>query len=208
MRVIDNTSAYLQSRPIGGEGGLALIESQTASADSSLAFDIPTTHDAYTWRFYNIHPADESTTDQIYLSGRLMFQVNNTGNSLFDDSTFTTTQFYAYHAESDAWVYYSMTGDLLSEDADYQVLGSAVSTEADSSISGWLTIYGTKSGTFHKQFEAQTIQNTDNTAGGNDHVQMRYTAGYISDVKVIDEIDFKFVNDNMDTGTIAMYGVK
>lgn len=208
MRVIDNTSAYLQSRPIGGEGGLALIESQDASADLSLAFDIPTTHDAYTWRFYNIHPADESTTDQIYLSGRLMFQVNNMGNSGFNNSTFTTTQFYVYHAESDAWVYYSLSGDLLSEDADYQVLGSAVSTEADSSISGWLTIYGTNSGTFHKQFVAQTIQNTDNTAGGNDQIQMRYTAGYISDATIIDEINFKMSARNMDTGTIAMYGVK
>ena len=208
MRVIDNTSAYLQSRPIGGEGGLALIESQTASADLSLAFDIPTTHDAYTWRFYNIHPADESTTDQIYLSGRLMFQVNNTGNSGFNNSTFTTTVFYVYHAESDAWVYYSLSGDLLSEDADYQVLGSAVGTEADSSISGWLTIYGTNSGTFHKQFVAQTIQNTDNTAGGNDQIQMRYTAGYISDATIIDEINFKMSARNMDTGTIAMYGVK
>jgi hypothetical protein len=82
-----------------------------------------------------------------------------------------------------------------------------VGTEADSNISGYLTIYGTKSPTFVKHFRAETVSNTDNTAGGNDHVQMRYTAGYINDAKVIDEISFKCVSGNINSGTIKMFGI-
>ena len=185
-------------------GGLVPILSQTVSSGTaSVSFDIPITYDAYSWRFYNIHPA--STT---YANGRLSFQVNATDGADFNDSLMMTTTWVQYH-EEDAGSAVTTIYDSDDEAnlANFQKIGSCVGTEADSGISGWLTMYGTNSGTFVKHFIAQTSGNTDNTAGGNDQVQHRFTAGYVNDTTIIDEINFKFVSDNIDSGIFSMYGV-
>ena len=177
-------------------GDVVLIESQTASDDTTLDFTsgIDSTYGEYIFGFYNINPASDGATFQ--------FQFNVAGASGFDE-TITSTFFMAYHNENDAEtsLTYATGGDQAQGTA-YQQFAYAPSNAADASLSGKLFLFNPSNTTYVKHFHGRNseassqVRNYDN-----------YVAGYVNATAAVDEISFKFSTGNFD-GTIKMWGVK
>ena len=175
---------------------LTYLSTQTASSDSSLSFTsgIDSTYDAYEFHFVNIHPQTGGS--------HLQFQVNADGQTGFNE-TMTTTNFRAYHNESDSDTAfdYSTTHDQ-AQGTSYQTFASNVGAENDESMSGILTLYAPSSTTYVKHFVIRAVHYQH-----SDYAFDTYTAGYINTTSAIDEIDFKFSSGNIDAGKIHLYGV-
>jgi hypothetical protein len=181
-----------------------LIKTLTASGSASLDFVDGTsgvvmdnTYPVYEFIFVNMHPASSSAGEG------WMFQVNADGESDFDE-TITSTVFRAYHTEDDGTTELAYgTAQDQAQGAGYQRLTHYTSSANDGSVSGILTLYDPSSGTYVKHFMATSQDmHGDPVATNSWHV-----AGYINTTTAIDEISFKFDTDNIETGTIYMYGV-
>ena len=179
-----------------------LIKTLTASGDSSLDFVDGTsgvvfddTYPVYEFHFVNIHPSDAGS------SGQLLFQVNASGGSGFNE-TISSTAVRAYHQEdgSDAGVGYR-TGEDQGNGTAFEIIMEGIHDDNDTGGSGMLTIYDPSSTTFVKHFLSNS--NTTLTAG----TKHDFHAGYINTTSAIDEINFKTSSGTMDAGTIKMYGV-
>ena len=173
-----------------------LISTHTASDSSSIDITsgIDSTYDEYMFVFTDMHPE----TDQ----QKLLFQVNASGQSGFNE-TMTTTSFIAYHlVDGSATSLGYRTGADQAEGTDYQKLTEEIGTSSNSSsTAGILHLFNPASTTYVKHFYARSSdENMENTANSS------HTAGYINVTAAIDEISFKFASGNMN-GTIQMYGI-
>ena len=178
-------------------GGMTLISEQTASGSATIDFTsgIDDTYDKYVFKFYDIHPA----TDSQYFS----FQGSTNGGSTYA-TTVTTTDFAAYHNESDSasGLGYE-TGADQAQGTAFIKISNTVGNGADESCVGYLNLYNPSSTTFVKHFinRSQTYQATDYSVD-------EYKAGYFNTTSAINAVQFKFLSGNIDSGTIKMYGVK
>tara|TARA_R100001244_G_scaffold131589_1_gene105036 strand:+ start:824 stop:1387 length:564 start_codon:yes stop_codon:yes gene_type:complete len=185
--------------------GLTLIKAATASGSPAVisfvdgtggvVFD--NTYNEYQFQFVNIHLAT--------LNAELQFQVNATDDAGgdYDASPMITTIFGAYHNEDDGSAdidYFS--GHDIANAATFQNLTYNQEVNADSSMSGSMTLYDPSSTTYVKHFTART-----NGMGGWGASLDNFVAGYINDTTAIDEIRFKSSDGNIDAGTIYMYGI-
>lgn len=183
-------------------GSLVLIKSITASASASVSFVngsngvvLDSTYKAYKFVFKNIHPsADE----------RLQFQASTDSGSNYNTSM-TSTNFRAYHFESDAGAsLQSRSSDSeegQSNDTDYGTIGY-IGSGADECASGQLWLYNPASTTYVKHF----ICTGDFLSSGG-FLETRFNAGYFNTTSAVDAIDFKMSSGNIDDGTISLYGL-
>ena len=120
------------------------------------------------------------------------------------DRTITSTAFRAYHTEDDGTANLAYgTGQDQAQGTGYQRLTNYTASANDGSVSGILTLYDPSSTTYVKHFMATSQDmHGDPAATTSWHV-----AGYINTTTAIDEISFKFDLDNIEAGTIYMYGV-
>ena len=180
----------------GGGGVWNLIETLTASSDATLDFTsgIDSTYDEYVFKFINIHPETDETEFQFNLS------IDSGSNY---NVTKTSTYFYAYHYESgaSAALAYNTTGDLAQSTA-FQNIAVNVGSDNDQSVSGYLHLFNPSSTTFVKHWISQ-ISN----AHGSDLMINPYTAGYGNTTSAVDAVQFKMDSDNIDAGTISLYGI-
>jgi hypothetical protein len=174
-----------------------LISTHTASSSSSLDITsgIDSTFDVFQWVFTNMHPQSDA---------KFAFQFD-TGTNTNYNQTMTTTFFYAWHKEDDssAGMGYAGSNDQ-AEGTAYQPLSGEIveSSDADSSISGILTLYDPSSSTYVKHFTAVTTYFQQDPA-----LQNAYTAGYVNTTTALTRISFKFESGNIDSGVIKMYGI-
>ena len=178
-------------------GALTLLETQTASSSATIDFtsNIDSTYDAYMFKFYDIHPATNTTNLQINAS--------TDGGSNYN-ATKTTTFFLAYHTEDDsgtALQYY--TGRDLAQSTSAQQIVTIGNTD-DDSASGTLTLYNPSSTTFVKHFisrqQAPTGEATQNCKD-------TYVAGYFNTTSAINAVQFSMSSGNIDSGVIKLYGI-
>lgn len=173
-----------------------LISTATASSSSSLSFTsgIDSTYGVYEFQFINMHPSTFSAT--------WTFQVNAAGQTGFNE-TMTTTFFEAYNFESAGMsgLTYVNSYDQ-AQGTGYQKLSDVLQTDADSSISGVLTLFSPSDTTYAKHFTCVI-----NGMASSPFAMNLFIAGYINTTAAIDEIDFKFSSGNVDAGTIKMFGV-
>ena len=183
----------------GGGGVWNLIQAQTASASSTISFTsgIDSTYDEYVFKFINIHPSHAST--------RFSFNGSIDAGSNYN-VTKTTTIFIAGHdeADSDATVTYQASDDI-AQGTGFQDLAAYGESDNsnDSCLAGTLHLFNPSSTTFVKHF----IARTNYVAGGGPYDVDSYTAGYFNDTNDIDAIQFKFSSNNIDAGTISLYGI-
>jgi len=183
----------------GGDAVWNLILTQTASASSTISFTsgIDSTYDEYVFKFYDIHPSNAST--------RFSFNGSIDAGSNYN-VTKTTTMFIAGHdeADSDATLTYQ-TGDDLAQSTSFQDLAAYGESDNsnDSCLAGTLHLFGLSDTTFVKHF----IARTNYVAGGGPYDVDSYTAGYFNTTSAIDAIQFKFSSNNIDAGTISLYGI-
>jgi hypothetical protein len=180
----------------GGGGVWNLIETQTASSDSTLDFTsgIDDTYDEYVFKLINIHPA----TDNVNFT----FQAD-TGTNTSYNQTITSTYFNAFHYENDSStsLVYETAKDL-AQSTSFQMLGRRVGNDNDQQISGTLKIFNPSSSVFVKHFMAIM-----NEAHYQDNLFNNYIAGYFNTTTALTRFQFKMSSDEIDAGTISLYGI-
>ena len=181
-----------------GAGALTLLSTQTASSSSTISFTsgIDSTYKEYIFKFYDIHPSHASTD----------FQFNGSIDAGSNyNVTKTTTSFKAAHDEggTDGALAYQTNHDL-AQGTGFQNLASYGDSDdaADSCLTGTLHLYNPSSTTFVKHFIART-----NYVANTPYSVDTFMAGYFNTTSDIDAIQFKFSSNNIDAGTIKLYGV-
>ena len=190
-------AALMGTAGVSAGADVVLLSTTTASDDATvdITSGIDSTYGEYIFRFYNIHPATDST--------EFMFQVNGAGESGFNE-TITSTQFRTYHREdgSASHLGYDTSRDQ-AEGTAYQELSAEVGSGNDESLAGELHLFNPASTTYVKHFIWRgTVYFSEN------YVYSHHTAGYINTTTAIDEISFMFASGNVESGTIKMWGVK
>ena len=176
-------------------GALVLLETITASSDSTIEFDsgIDDTYDEYIIKYINVHPG---TDDQKFL-------VNFRDGSTAYDAIKTTSFFLAYNNEADtsANLVYSTSADLAQGTGGQRVTGGT-GNDNDLCSNGYLHLFNPSSTTFVKHF----IGRSAHTETG-DSIEDAFVAGYCNTTSAIDGVQFAYVSGNIDAGTFKLYGV-
>ena len=156
---------------------------------------LDSTYKEYMFILNNIHPE----TDSVFFT----FQGNAAGGSGYNE-TITSTFFYAYHDEADteAAVSYYGGGDQAQGTAFQRLSSGGVGNGNDECTSGYLRLFNPSSTTFVKHFIGANV-NYQNSSSVN-HNSL---AGYFNTTSAIDEIQFKFSADEIQAGTISLYGI-
>ena len=176
-------------------GDMALLQTNTITSgvsSSSFTSSIDSTYDTYLFKFINIHPSAGTNAQ---------FQVGFRDGSTAFDASKTSTNFEAYHSESNDTAFQYLGDDDQANGTGYQILALQSGSSADDSLSGTLHLFSPSSTTFVKHFMVRVC-------GVHVAVQKdQYCAGYLNVTAAIDGVDFKFSSGNIDSGVIKMYGL-
>ena len=197
---VGRPSGLVKATEAGG-GAWVEIKSLTASADSTLSFVdgtsdvvLDSTYPIYCFKFINC-----STT-----AGERTFDFNgsvDTGSNY--NVTKTSTFFRAQHTESDSTELDYQTGNDLAQGTGFQNLVANLNSDTDSSCSGILYLFEPSSTTFVKHFISQVHAIGNSVQSANN-----FCAGYFNTTSAVDAIQFKMSADNINTGTIKLFGIK
>ena len=180
---------------------LFLIKNIDASSSSTVDFvdgsssvDLDNTYKTYLFRFVNIHPANDNVDFE--------FQGNAAGGSGFNE-TITSSMFIAEHKENDNTDFTYRGSNEQAQGTSFQDIAYNVGNDNDQGLSGELYLFNPSNTTFVKHFMANIA-----THAHQENIINHYTAGYFNTTSAIDEIQFKFSGGNIDSGRIALYGIK
>jgi hypothetical protein len=192
---VGRTSGLIKAAS-GGTGGVwTLIETITASSDSTIDFDsdIDSTYPIYVFKCINIHPETDNAE----------FHINFRDGSTAYDATKTTTYIKTRHAEDDsiASIGYD-DGNDVAQGTGVQRLIENAGADNDQCLSGTVQLFSPSDTTFVKHF----ITDFSSSSGDNtsDHIQV---AGYCNVTAAIDGVQFSFSADSIQSGTIKLYGL-
>ena len=182
---------------------LFLIKNIDASSSSTLSFVdgassvvLDNTYKTYLFKFINIHPSNNAT--------RLQYNLSVDGGSNYNVAK-TTTSFKAYHDEGDSGtgLIYE-TGTDLAQGTGTQYIGDDISNANDSCMSGEMFLFNPSSTTFVKHILIQTAT----LANGNYAVFNTTGTEYGNTTSAIDAVQFTMSSGTIDSGRIALYGIK
>ena len=189
------TSGLIKSPDVGG-GAWNFISKQTASSSATIDFTsgIDSTYREYLFTFNNIHPETDET--------QFMFQTD-TGTNTSYNQTITSTYFRSKHNEADGGTGVEYKGEQdQAQGTSFQKICINVGNENDESCSGTLHLFNPSSSTFVKHFIAHT-----NTYRGEDQCETGFLAGYVNTTTALTRVQFKMYSDEIDAGTISLYGI-
>ena len=170
----------------------------TASGSSSLSFtsSIDNTYNIYKFRFIDIHPSNNAT--------RLQYNLSVDGGSNYNVAK-TTTSFKAYHDEGDSATALTYeTGTDLAQGTGTQFIGDDISNANDASMSGEMFLFNPSSTTFVKHI----ITITSTLANGDFAVWNSTGTGYGNTTSAVNAVQFTMSSGTIDSGRIALYGIK
>ena len=191
---------------ISSLGSMTFIKKLTASSSATLSFVdgsdgvvLDDTYKEYLFTFNNIHPQNDDT--------HLYFNMSIDGGSNYN-VTKTTTAFYSYHAEDNTatTLTYNSSEDLTQSTAFQNLtVASQIGIDNDESASGQMYLFNPSSTTFVKHFMSET-----NYASNDDppFSMNCYIAGYGNTTSAIDAVRFQLDTNNIQSGTIKLYGIK
>ena len=193
----NNSLSAITTKPSGLSGGsLNLISTQTASSSSTISFTsgIDSTYDEYVFKFYDIHPATNSTAFRFNLSV-------DTGSNYNVTKTTTVTQYYHDEGDSATALQYD-TGMDLAQSTNPQIIAENIGNGNDECASGDMYLFSPSSTTFVKHFLISSA-----SYFASDYSNNYYVAGYGNTTSAVDAIQFTMSSGNIDSGTIKLYGV-
>ena len=193
----NNSLSAITTKPSGLSGGsMNLISTQTASSSSTISFTsgIDSTYDEYVFKFYDIHPATNSTAFRFNLSV-------DTGSNYNVTKTTTVTQYYHDEGDSATALQYD-TGMDLAQSTNPQIIAENIGNGSDECASGYLHLFNPSSTTFVKNFLISSA-----SYFASDYSNNYYVAGYGNTTSAVDAIQFTMSSGNIDSGTIKLYGV-
>ena len=182
-------------------GGMVLIKEQTASSSSTISFVdgsggvvLDSTYPIYLFKFINLHNSDDDN--------QFSFNFSTDSGSNYN-VTKTSTHFYAIHTEADstAFSYYG-GGDLVQSTA-FQITTLESGADNDECDVGELYLFNPSDTTFVKHFMC-----TMNETGAAPRSSNNFIAGYGNTQSAINGVQFKYASQNIDSGTIKLYGIK
>ena len=196
----DRSMASITSLPSGVSGSsLVLISEQTASSSANISFTsgIDSTYKEYIFKFINIHPSAD----------RVEFQFNMSvdGGSNYN-VTKTTTFFRAQHRESDDVAELAYDAGLdLAQGTGIQQLGFEMGNGNDDNFNGTLHLFDPSNTTFVKHFISR---NSFNHNVSDPRAMDAFIGGYGNTTSAVNAVRFQMSGgNNIDSGTIKMYGV-
>ena len=181
---------------------LFLIKNIDASSSSTVDFVngsssvvLDNTYKTYLFRIINVHPSTNSGGFAVNFS-------SDTGSNY--NVTKTTTAFVAQHQESGSGgqLGYQTGYDLAQSTSDQEITQNIYATD-DNSGCGNLFLFSPSSTTFVKHFISET-----GSMFANARAWHNFIAGYCNTTSAIDAVRFKFDTGNIDSGRIALYGIK
>ena len=181
-------------------GNMVFIKKLTASTSNDLSFVngssdvvLDSTYKEYLFTFKDIHPATDGT--EFTFQGSV-----DTGSNY--GVAITSTAFIAEKPEADSGgsLSYQTSRDL-AQSTGFQHFGVDIGSDNDHCSSGYLHLFNPSSTTFVKHFMASmsAYHNSDF------HVQS-HIAGYANTTSAVNAIQFS-TNNNIDAGTITLYGI-
>ena len=183
-------------KAVSAGGEWTLISTLTASSSATLDFTsgLDSTYDEYCFKYIDLHPATDNT--------EIQFQGSTDGGSSYGVAI-TSTAFQGYNNEAgtsqNVAVY---TADDLAQETGYQNLTNNVGNANDECVSGTLYLFNPSSTTFMKHWI-----NRSHSYSGGDFSLDGLQAGYFNTTSAIDAIQFKMTDDEIDSGTISLYGI-
>ena len=182
---------------------LFLIKNIDASSSSTVSFVdgsssvvLDNTYKTYLFKFVNIHPSNNAT--------RLQYNLSVDGGSNYNVAK-TTTSFKAYHDEGDSATALTYeTGTDLAQGTGTQFIGDDISNANDASMSGEMFLFNPSSTTFVKHI----ITITSTLANGDFAVWNSTGTGYGNTTSAVNAVQFTMSSGTIDSGRIALYGIK
>ena len=174
-------------------GDMVLVSSATASSSASIEFTLGN-YKEYQFYFVNMHPS----VDDAFLM--MNFSTDNGSNY---NVTKTSTFFFTYHSENDAFqnFTYGTSFDLAQSTAN-QYISDSIGTSNDNNASGYFKLFNPSNTTYVKHWiSVSGVYIADNYAGN------QFSAGYGNTTSAANAVQFKMSSGNMD-GTIYLYGIK
>ena len=185
-------------------GAMTLIKEQTASASSTISFVdgtsdvvLDNTYPIYLFKFINIHPATRSN---------FTFNMSSDSGSNYN-VTKTTTDIIAYHKEDGGFSYLQYGGNDLAQGTGEVIISDLVNTNNDDNTSGSIFLFNPSSTTFVKHFMGRSSTTRLNNSA-EIYMQDTHIAGYGNTTSAVDAVQFKMSSDEIDAGTIKLYGIK
>ena len=182
-------------------GSMIFIKKLTASSSSTLSFVngtsdvvLDSTYKEYVFTFKDIHT---SSNNDLF-----MFNMSVDSGSNYN-VTKTTTWFNSYNSESDSGGLGYGTGGDLAQSTDFQRIIWGMGIDNDHCGVGFLHLFNPSSTTFVKHFMARA-----NTYRANNQSEEFNVAGYFNTTSAITGIKFQFEGGTIDSGRIALYGIK
>ena len=181
---------------------LFLIKNIDASSSSTVDFVngsssvvLDNTYKTYLFRIINVHPSTNSGGFAVNFS-------TDTGSNY--NVTKTTTSFVAQHQESGSGgqLGYQTGYDLSQSTSDQEITQNIYATD-DNSGCGNLYLFNPSNTTFVKHFISET-----GSMFANARAWHNFVGGYCDTTSAIDAVRFKFDTGNIDSGRIALYGIK
>ena len=203
--ITDANLAKLNGREFTGTlpDSHTLIASATISNSANITFStgIDSTYDLYEFRFINIHPVGHANM--------FGWPANALGGSGFNE-TVTQTQFRSRRYESgthsgsitDRKIEGEGTGQYANATTPYIRMNRSIGVDNDHSLSGTLHIYRPSNTASVTVYHSKVVSSNHDQAA-----DIHYSNGYINNAAAIDEIDFKMDVNNLQTGTIKLYGL-
>ena len=164
--------------------------------DGSSSVVLDNTYKTYLFKFVNIHPSNNAT--------RLQYNLSVDGGSNYNVAK-TTTSFKAYHDEGDSATALTYeTGTDLAQGTGTQFIGDDISNANDASMSGEMFLFNPSSTTFVKHI----ITITSTLANGDFAVWNSTGTGYGNTTSAVNAVQFTMSSGTIDSGRIALYGIK
>ncbi len=178
-----------------------LIKNIDASSDSNISFVngsnsvvLDNTYKTYLFKFINIHPSNDSQ----------IFEFNGTTDGTNFNVTKTTTVFAANHDEADSEAAITYMGSYdNAQSTNFQDIQREVGNGNDECFVAEMFLFNPSSTTFVKHFMARA-----NTYRANNQSEEFNVAGYFNTTSAITGIKFQFEGGTIDSGRIALYGIK
>ena len=181
----------------GGNSGrlipLSTFTSDGSDTTATFTSGIDSTYKEYLFIFNNIHPETNDIT--------FGFQVD-TGTNTNYNQTITSSSFFSYHREDDVTGVTYSTGQDQAQGTALQNISDSIGNANDEALAGWLRLFEPSSGTFVKHWNSCAITNMH-----SEGAYQTFRAGYINTTTAITRIQFKFSSDEIQGGTIQMFGV-
>lgn len=179
----------------GEIGNLVLISTATASADTSIEFDLDSTYDHFLFRLSKIHVSAD--TDNLHVDFSL------TSDTDYGSATITYMATRYYQSEVSGQGTAGNVNNYSTGTLGVARIANSVSADNDHALDGTFEIYNPSNTTFTKGFRGEIVY-----MASNDNIIRTVTHGDIRNSAAVDKIKFLMESGNFASGTITQYGIK